>query len=58
MEMQVFSILFIKLGEGVGMGCDYPYLCAYGTFVFDFWQKPIDFIMNPKLKEKENAITK
>lgn len=25
---------------------------------FDFWQKPIDFIMNPKLKEKENAITK
>lgn len=56
--MQVFFYLIHQIGEGWEWVAIILIFALTALLCFDFWQKPIDFIMNPKLKEKENAITK
>lgn len=53
---------FFALIRSVGEGWEWIAVCTVfaltALLCFDFWKKPIDFIMNPKLKEENYAITK
>ena len=58
MENAGLFYLIHQIGEGWEWVAIILIFALTALLCFDFWQKPIDFIMNPKLKEKENAITK
>ncbi len=58
MENVGLFYLIHQIGEGWEWVAIILIFALTALLCFDFWQKPIDFIMNPKLKEKENAITK
>ena len=47
-----------KIGEGWEWMAIIILLALTALLCFDFWRKPLDYIMNPKIKEKNYAITK
>ncbi|MDY4109796.1 MAG: acyltransferase family protein [Eubacterium sp.] len=58
MENAGLFYLIRQIGEGWEWIAIIISFAITALLCFDFWQKPLDFIMNPKIKEENYAITK